>query len=225
MSFGNPMTGLDLLLSGKANERTWGQQHNNPDATLLYVRGFDQDTRQFRYEVNPAFGSTRASRATQARPFLITLRFSTDLSPPLEKQKLRRELDAWQAGTTRRPAEGVLKRQYMQPFATMFESILRQKDTLRLSTAQADSISSMTVVYLTRLDSIWAPMARFMSEAGERYDVEEVHSRMEQLRRTSFQLMSDHAQAVKRVLTSEQFNLLPQSYGVYFDEKAMRRMR
>jgi hypothetical protein len=68
-------------------------------------------------------------------------------------------------------------------------------------------------------------MARFMSEAGERYNVEEVHSRMQQLRRTSFQLMSDHAQAVKRVLTSDQFNLLPQSYGVYFDEKAMRRMR
>ncbi len=224
MTVGNAMTGMDLLLSGKANERVWGQRHSAPDATLLYVRGFDPDGRKFIYEVNPLFGSTRLSRAGQARPFVLTLRVSTDLSPPLAKQQLRRELATWQSANARRPSEAALKRQYTQPFTTMFESILRQKDTLRLTSAQAGSIAATTAGYVARIDSLWAPFAREMASATAPR-VEEVHNRMQQLRRTSYEWMSVQAQAVKALLTSEQFNRLPQSYGVYFDERAMRRMR
>jgi hypothetical protein len=37
--------------------------------------------------------------------------------------------------------------------------------------------------------------------------------------------MSINAQALRAVLSKEQFNRLPESYGVYFDERQMRRMK
>lgn len=225
MSFGNPMTGIDLLVNGRSKQKSWGQQNNSPDATLLYVRGFDPAARQFRYEVNSAFGSNKVTRATQGKPFAITLAFSTDVSPSLERQKLKRLIEEWETGVARRPPEAALRRQYTQPFVTIFESILKQKDTLGLSATQADSLASMSAVYFSRLDSLWGPMARELAVLSGGRAVQQAHSQIQDLRRTSFVLMSAHAQEVRLVLTPEQFNRLPSSYGLYFDERAMRRMR
>jgi hypothetical protein len=225
MSFGNPMTGLDLLLTGRTQATSWGQRNSGPDATLLFPRGFDAEAHAFRYEVNPEFGSTRASRASESNPFLITLKFSTDISPPMERQKLRRDISDWQRGAARRPSMASLRRLYMQPFTTMFESILKQKDTLGLSRLQADSITAMTSAYVARIDSIWTPMARHMSDSTARLDMNEVQAKMDELRAASFRLMSANAQALRAVLSKEQFNRLPESYSVYFDERQMRRMR
>jgi hypothetical protein len=148
-----------------------------------------------------------------------------DVSPPLERQKLRRDIESWQAANARRPSEAALKRQYTQPFTTIFESILRQRDTLGLSVSQSDSISAMTAVYSARIDSLWAPLAADMSRITERVDVDDAYGRMQQLKRRSYDLMSLHALEVRKVLTTDQFNRLPQSYSVYFDRKYMSRLR
>jgi hypothetical protein len=189
------------------------------------VRGFAPGTRQFRNEDNPEFGGSKAARATQGKPFLVTLKFSMDVSPPHERQKLRRDIESWQAANARRPSEAALKRQYTQPFTSIFESILRQRDTLGLSASQSDSISAMSAVYSTRIDSLWAPLAADMSRITDRYDVDDAYGRMQRLRRLSYDLMAQHATEVRKVLTTDQFNRLPPSYGVYFDQKYMSRLR
>jgi hypothetical protein len=83
----------------------------------------------------------------------------------------------------------------------------------------------MTAVYSARIDSLWAPLAADMSRITERVDVDDAYGRMQQLKRRSYDLMSLHALEVRKVLTTDQFNRLPQSYSVYFDRKYMSRLR
>src|SRR5262249_2373186 len=53
----NPLGIADLALHGSNDIRGWGQ-NIPPDQNLLFVRGFDPTTRQFKYDVNQRFGST-----------------------------------------------------------------------------------------------------------------------------------------------------------------------
>src|SRR6185503_1170038 len=57
LSVSNPLGAADLLVN-PGHLRGWGQTPS-PDNTLLYVRGFNSQTRQFKYEVNQRFGATR----------------------------------------------------------------------------------------------------------------------------------------------------------------------
>jgi hypothetical protein len=225
MTFANPMTGVDLLVNGASEPRSWGALNNRPDATLLYVRGFDPVAQEFRYEVNPRFGNNRETSAIQGKPFLITLRFSTDMSPPMEKQTLRRQLDGWRDGSTRKPNESALRRQYTQRFTSPFQSIMRQRDTLGLSPEQADSIAAMNAAFNARLDSLWAPVVEYISAIEGAYRLEDVFSRVRETQRRSYDLLALHARAVKAVLTSDQFNRLPQSFGAFFDDRELERMQ
>ncbi|MHB1070850.1 MAG: TonB-dependent receptor, partial [Gemmatimonadaceae bacterium] len=66
----NPIGAADLLLHGEDNLRGWGQTVQ-PDATLLYVRGF-QPSSGYKYEVNQRFGSTRPSQTMVRQPVTVT---------------------------------------------------------------------------------------------------------------------------------------------------------
>ena len=68
----NVLTGLDQLVNGRDGMRGWGQGAS-ADPTLLYVRGFDPDTRAFRYEVNEAFGQDRRGVNALRSPFTIRI--------------------------------------------------------------------------------------------------------------------------------------------------------
>jgi hypothetical protein len=67
----NVSGGLDKLLHRPADLRGWGQP-NIADPTLLYPRGFDPATLQYRYEVNQLFGQNRTQRMAGA-PFQIQI--------------------------------------------------------------------------------------------------------------------------------------------------------
>lgn len=73
MDVSNLSAGLDLLLHGNGGLRGWGQGAWLNDDVLLYPRGFDPETRSFRYEVNERFGQTRSRAALSGSPFGIQL--------------------------------------------------------------------------------------------------------------------------------------------------------
>ena len=50
------------------------------DPRLLYVTGFDANTRQFQYQVNPKFGTTRPNAVALYNPFRITLDVSIEMT-------------------------------------------------------------------------------------------------------------------------------------------------
>jgi hypothetical protein len=218
INFNNPLALVDMLVNGSGSTSSMGQQYN-PDPTLLYVRGFDATNRRFRYEVNPRFGDTRAARAGDPKPFLITLSFRTELGPEVALQNLRRTITGWRAGTTRKPTEQQLRQQYANPFLSPFQNIIRQRDSLRLTTEQGDSIRSLQAAYAARIDSIWVPLAKDLAQLPDNSDIEEVFRRIRGAQRESYDLQMFHGPAVKRVLTRDQLRRLPASLTRALDEK------
>ncbi len=77
LNVSNPLGAADLLLHGNDGIRGWGQART-PDATLLYVRGFDQGTQRFRYDVNQRFGNTDPQLSAIRAPVAVTLQFRFD---------------------------------------------------------------------------------------------------------------------------------------------------
>src|SRR6185312_12558495 len=72
LNVSNPLAGLDELVHGSAHMQGWGQPAA-PDPTLLRVRGYDQTTNSFQYDVNPRFGDTHFASSTLRLPFILSL--------------------------------------------------------------------------------------------------------------------------------------------------------
>jgi hypothetical protein len=129
----NPLGAADLLLHGENNLRGWGQTPF-PDPQLLYVRGFDQATQRFRYEVNQRFGSTNPAFSPFRTPVTVTAQMRFDLGPTRERQNLTQQLNGGRRSQGIRLNEGMLRAIYgnsgglVNPMAM----ILRQADTLGL---------------------------------------------------------------------------------------------
>ena len=220
LDFNNPLTGLDLLFNG-TNLRGWGQSQSSPEATLLYVRGFDPTAQRFIYEVNPRFGDTRASRAMSRSPFQVTVSFRVDLAPDPAKQILQRELYQWQQNEQRRPQVQALRQRYIREWLNPFQNMVRQRDTLRFTKEQSDSLVRMNARFAAALDSLWMPHAEYVAGLPERFDLDEVYDRMRDAQRRSALLQQDHARLVRALLTDEQFRRLPPQIASYLDERML----
>jgi hypothetical protein len=68
----NMLTGLDQIVNGRNSMKGWGEGQR-ADGNLLEVRGFDQATNSFIYQVNEGFGQTRRGPSSFRSPFSITL--------------------------------------------------------------------------------------------------------------------------------------------------------
>ena len=76
----NLLGGFDAWLHGATNLRGWGWAAA-PDPVLLYVRGFDPATNQFRYGVNGRFGATAGASSGITVPFQIALQGHLAIGP------------------------------------------------------------------------------------------------------------------------------------------------
>src|SRR5436305_10629590 len=158
-----------MLLHGSNNLHGWGQ-FSFTDQTLYYVRGFDADAKQYKYEVNPRFGNSNPQFNAFRSPVTLTMQLRIDVGPSRERQQLTQLLDRGRKTEGAKPSEAQLRAQYgtgglLNPMAQM----LRQMDTLGLSGPQADSIATLNRRYTIRLDSIWAPVAKFLANLPEKY--------------------------------------------------------
>lgn len=225
---GNPMGALDMLFHGAGNIRGWGQQ-SSPDQTLLYVRGFDPATQRFKYEVNQRFGSTRPQQnINRAAPVTITALLQLDLGPTRERQQLTQMLDRGRTREGQIQNEQGLRSQYVTGgvVPNPFISMLRQADNLKLTPEQGDSIATLNRFYMTRLDSIWTPVAKYLSALPKGpYDQDDAYARYRGAREASVDLLLEFAPRVKELLTSEQKRLLPQSLVNYMDPKYLKAIR
>lgn len=78
----NLLAGVDQALHGANDLHGWGQTIR-PDATLLYVTGFDPVNQRFDYAVNERFGSTRSAANAIRVPFQVgvQMRFTLGALP------------------------------------------------------------------------------------------------------------------------------------------------
>ena len=207
-SLSNPLGAADLLINGSGNLHGWGQ-NLSPDQSLLYVRGFDPNTRRYTYEVNQRFGAVRPQFLVLRNPATLTATMKYDLGPMRERQNLTMQLNSGRTTPGTRQSEGSFRSLGSQGMPNPMATILRQQDSLRLTSMQADSIAAMNRRYNYRTDSIWAPVARYYASLPTRYDNDLAYDRYVQARHAQIDMLIRIVPTIRSLLTDEQKRKLP----------------
>jgi hypothetical protein len=221
----NPLGAADLLLNGSNNLRGWGQQVF-PDASLLYVRGFDSQNQRFRYEANQRFGATSPAFSAFRAPVTLTAMLRFDVGPTRERQMLEQQLDRGRTKQGQKLGEPLIRMMFGNGgLPNPMAQILRQQDTLHLTGAQADSIATMNRWYTIRIDSIWSPVAKYLAQLPDRYDDDEAYEHYIRARRATVDLLATLGPKIKGILTAEQRRKLPPFVASYLEPRYLASIR
>ena len=93
-----------------------------------------------------------------------------DLGPTRERQNLRQQIGSGRTRQGSRSSEMSFRSMGVNSVPNPMTSILRQQDSLRLTSVQADSIAVMNRRYTYRSDSLWAPVGRHFASLPARVD-------------------------------------------------------
>jgi hypothetical protein len=221
----NALGAADLLLHGETNRRGWGQAIS-PDATLLFVRGFDPAAQRFRYEVNPRFGSTNPRETVNRNPVVVTAQFRVDIGFTRERQLLTQSLDRGRRRTGTRSTDQDIRgmSSTLIPQNAM-SLIMRQADSLKLTRKQADSISALNRVYVVAYDSIWTPVAKYLAALPDQYDRAAAYDRYRRAREQTIDVLMRLAPAVRELLTADQLRMLPSTAVTSLDRRYLAAVR
>ena len=207
--FENPLGGLDQLLHGEANLRGWGTRAA-PDPVLLVPRGFDAGTQQFRYDVNPRFGDTRAFRTLSRQPFRITVDFSLDFSVPYDVQQLRRAVEPIKVkgGWTRRSADSIASI-YLQRTSSIHRLLLAESDSIFLTAPQIAALITADSAYTARVREMYKGLGQFLANRPEgavgKVELDSVTAATKRY----WPLFWEQADIAETILTPQQKELLP----------------
>ena len=221
----NPLGAADVLLHGENRLHGWGQTFI-PTSQLLFVRGFDQTAKRYKYEVNPRFGATALSQNATRLPVTLTAMFRVDVGPTRERQGLTQALDRGRTTSGQKMPEVMFRMMYgtggvVNPMA----QILRQADTLQLTAQQADSIAVLNRIYTIKLDSIWSPLAKYYAALPDKYDQDEAYDRYRVARETSVDALIKLAPKIKGLLTAEQMRRIPTFITPFLDTRYLASVR
>ena len=221
----NPLGAADLLLHGQNHTHGWGQSAV-PDASLLYVRGFDAQTQQYQYQVNQRFGATNPQLTTFRSPVTLTAMLRVDVGPTRERQLLVQQLDRGRTHEGIRLTQPILRALYGSGGLTNpLSVILRQQDTLQLTVVQADSVATMNRWYIVHLDSIWTPITNYFAALPDRFDEGEAYNRYRRGREASVDLLLKLSPEITGLLTDAQRRRLPSIVASYLDPRYLSAIR
>ncbi len=208
-SFINPLAGMDLLLHGNDGLRGWGQPRR-PDATLLYVRGFDAERRSYMYEVNQRFGDTQGSRTALRNPFQVALQVRLQVGPDRQRELLMGRLGALggRAGSGGGlDISSIIERVAPNPVS----EILGRRDSLGLTEAQVVALQAVADSLVARNAVIADSLRVVVERAGGQGDLRTLFPRLQ----PALQKVRDNYVAAigesRALLTPEQWERLPES--------------
>jgi hypothetical protein len=223
-SLSNPLGAADLLVNGSNNLRGWGQS-NSPDQALLYVKGFDASTQRFKYEVNQRFGATRPAFVALRSPVILTMAMRFDIGPTRERQNLMQQLSNGRSVPGTKYPETLFRSAGTTAIPNTMATILRQQDTLKLTAMQADSMATMNRLYTIAADSIWAPVAKMLTELPEKFNEEQAYDEYIRARHATVDLMMYFAPKVNALLTPTQRRKLPAGLSNSLDTRYLLAIR
>ena len=205
----NPAGALDRLLHGRA-PRGWGTNWT-PDPVLLVPRGFDAATQRYVYDVNPQFGETRPSRATQPiDPWGITLDARVDFSTGEAVQLLRRQLAPGRNGDTRpRLTQPQLQERYVRSIGHLWVPLLALSDTLLLTPQQVDSLRTLELAWRRQVDSVMTPLTTELAALPDAYDGAAMLARVRAARGAAWRITHEYVPRMRAVLSPVQYGILP----------------
>ena len=149
-----------------------------------------------------------------------------DIGPTRERQVLTQALDRGRRTEGVKATAPLIKAQFgnggvPNPLGT----ILRDQDTLKLSSDQADAMATMNRRYLVRLDSIWAPIATQFAALPDGYDKDRIYFQYVRAREASIDMLRGYAPQVKKLLTAEQLRKLPPFIALALDDRYLKTIR
>lgn len=220
----NPLAGIDRLVNGN-NLRGWGAPAF-ADPVLYSVRGFDPANRRFQYDVNPRFGATDPRLSTIRAPFRVTLELRAPFGAPLPQQQLARSLRDGRRGDSkpRRTAEE-LRKQYSRNVPNIYASILRERDSLLITSEQVALLEAGNRRYSATADSIWLKMARYLVNLDDRYDTKAALAKQEAAVDEVWELARNEAWGLDTILNPQQLKLLPWPAGYLRSIKRTQKVR
>lgn len=208
-SLTNPLGAADLAVNGSGSLKGWGQSPF-PDQSLLYVRGFDPSSKRYIYEVNQRFGATRPELVTIRQPVVLTTSLRFDVGAMRERQNLGQQLGIGRTLPGTRYPEALFRLTGTSSINNPMSTILRQQDSLRLTSLQADSIASMNRRYNYRSDSLWAPVSRYLAALPSEFHEDEAADRYFRARQAQVDMLIQIVPVLRNLLTPEQMRKLPQ---------------
>jgi hypothetical protein len=209
LSLTNVLGALDQGLHGSAHLRGWGST-TNPDPVLYQVRGFDPASKQFIYEVNPAFGNSQARFGVPRTPFRVTLDLSFNIGPSFQRQALAQNLRVRpHLVGTRAPADSLKNRYMRRNFTDIYGVLLGLADSLALSRSQIDELQDERILLLRTADSIYTDLSVYLAALPANYDEKEALRRIDVANSRAWQAIYDEKPFLLRTLTPGQLRLLP----------------
>ncbi|MEO7359629.1 MAG: hypothetical protein ABI120_04825, partial [Gemmatimonadaceae bacterium] len=221
----NAFGAADLLLHGENKLRGWGQSAV-PDQTLLFVRGFDNTAKRFRYEVNPRFGATDASQTLMRNPVVVTAQVRLDVGYTRERQLLTQSLDRGRV----RPGNQSTDTELRGMGGTLIPPnpmtlILAQADSLKLTRLQADSLAMLNRVYSIAFENIWTPVAQSLAALPPNYDRKAAYEQYRAAREASIDVLLRVTPGVRGLLTRAQLRRLPTQALTSLDTRYLASVR
>lgn len=220
----NPLGAADILMHGENHLHGWGQPAF-PSSQLLFVRGFDPATQRYRYEVNQRFGATSVSQTATRLPVTLTALLRVDVGPSFERQMLMRMLDQGRRSPGQKAPEVMLKAYSSFGLPNPMAVILRQADTLELTSPQADSVAVLNRWFTIKLDSIWSPVAKFLSQLPDDYNQDVAYDRYREAREASVDALMEIAPDITHLLTAAQIRKLPSYVSPMLDHRYLASIR
>jgi hypothetical protein len=224
LNFTNPLAIADLVAHGNNNTKGWGQDIQ-PDQNLLFVRGFDPATKQFKYSVNDRFGSTRPQQSASRSAAFVSINVSYDIGFTRERQMLTQRLDVGRARPGTKATSQTLKAFGTSSIPNPMAMILQQPDSLKLTRQQADSLATLSTKFSRFADSVWTPAAKALEAEPERYSHGEAYRQYVAARERTMDYLITIAPSVRGLLTSAQKRKLPPIVLNYLDDRVLKFLR
>jgi hypothetical protein len=224
LTVANPLGLADLALHGENDTRGWGQRIP-PDQNLLFVRGFDPATKQFAYDVNQRFGSTRPRESTTHLLPYLSLGVNIDLGVSRERQLLTQRLDAGRRREGTRANPEAMKNLGTSAIPNPMAMILTQQLDLHMTRAQADSLATLSRQFSVFADSVWTPVASYLSALPEGYNTGDAYARYVSARERTVDYLLTLVPTAKRILTPSQQRQLPLQISNFLDRRVLEFLR
>lgn len=224
----NFLRGVDELLHGADGAHGWGMRQN-PDASLLFVEGFDPATRTFQYRVNELFGATGAAATAQRVPFQIGIQVRISLGPDRMRDAIDRLRGAGGRGGVAGQGGfggmrgagmrgGITPENFLERFRTLLINppaiALDMADSLGLSPEQTELLSSMRDSLMADNDSLAAGLQRQIEETGDQ-DPRALMQRIQPAMQSARTNALTAIERMRAILTAEQWERMPTGIREY----------
>ena len=202
----NLIGGIDQAVHGSNKLSGWGS-FSQPDNTLLYVRGFDQGTNSYKYEVNERFGAVRGNQTGIRLPFQVGFNVRYTLGPDQTRDRLRAVFGG--APGQRLTGQGIAAG-VGRFFPNVPAQIIDARDSIGLTDVEVSKLKVLADSIQLQVDSLTAQAKAVVEKEGGNPDPAVLLGvKLRPFFEKGGRLRTAGTEGAKAILTAEQWNRVP----------------